>query len=73
MKNIKNLDTAKSSQESDISTKILKVNYEFFAQYFYENINYCICHSILPSNLKSADVTPVYKNIQKTPKKTIDR
>ena len=61
LKKAKNLDTAKASQKSDIPTKILKANCEFFAQYFCENINYCICHSILPSNLKSADVTPIYK------------
>ena len=61
LKKTKNLGTAKISQESDIPTKILKANYEFFAQHFCENKNYCICHSIFPSNLKSADVTPVYK------------
>ena len=53
LKKTKNLDTAKASQESDIPTKILKANREFFAQCFCENINYCIYHSILPSNLKS--------------------
>ena len=62
LKKTKNLDTAKASQESDIPTKILKENCEFFAQYFCGNINYCICHSILASNLKSAGVTAVYKN-----------
>ena len=66
LKKTKNLDTAKASQESDIPRKILKANREFFAQYFCENINYCIYHSILSSNLKSADVTPVYR---KNPKK----
>ena len=73
LKKTKNLDTAKTSQESDIPTKILKANCKFFAQYFCENINYRICHSILPSNLKSATVTPVTKKIQKNPKKTIDQ
>ena len=62
---LKNLGTAKASQESDIPTKILMGNYEFFVQCFCENINYCICDSILPSNLKSADVTPVYKKKKK--------
>ena len=56
----KNLDTDKALQESGIPIKVLKANCEFFAQCFCENINYCVCHSILPSNLKSADVTPVY-------------
>ena len=44
LKKTKNLDTAKPSQESDIPTKILKANCEFFGQYSSENINYCICH-----------------------------
>ena len=60
LKKTKNLDLDKASQGSDILTKILKASYEFFAQYFCENINYCICHSILLSDLKSEDVTPVY-------------
>ena len=38
LKKVKNLDTAKASQESHIPTKILKANCEFFAQYFCENI-----------------------------------
>ena len=35
------LDTAKAkaSQQSDIPTKILKQNSDYFAEYFYENIN----------------------------------
>ena len=73
LKKTKNLDTAQASQESDILTNILKANYEFFAQCFCENINYFICHSILPTYLKSAGVTPVLKKIRKTPKKTIDQ
>ena len=47
-------------QESDIPTKILKQNLDYFAEYFYENINQCILKSALQSDLKLADVTPVY-------------
>ena len=68
LKKAKNLDTAKASQESDIPTKIIKTNCEFLAQYFCENIIYCICHSILPFNLKSGDVTPVFKKNSKNSK-----
>ena len=68
LKKTKNLDTAKASQESDILIKILMANYEFFAQYFCEDTNYCICHSISLSSLKSADVTPVYNKNSKTSK-----
>ena len=35
---------------------------------FHENINYCIDHSNLPSELKSADVTPAYKKKSKNSK-----
>ena len=73
LKKTKNLDTAQASQESDILTNILKANYDFFAQCFCENINYFVCHSILPTYLKSAGVTLVLKKIRKTPKKTIDQ
>ena len=36
------LDTAKASQQSDIPPKILKQNPDYFAEYFYKNINHCI-------------------------------
>ena len=39
LKKVNTLDTAKASQQSDIPTKILKQNSDYFAEYFYENIN----------------------------------
>ena len=68
LKIVNNLDTAKASQQSDIPTKILKQNSDYFAEYFYENINQCISKSIFPSDLKLADVTPVYKKKSKNSK-----
>ena len=68
MKKLKTLDTVKVSQQSDISAKILKQNLNYFAEYFYENINQCMFKSIFPSNLKLADVTPVYKKKSKNSK-----
>ena len=68
MKKVNTLDTAKASQQSDIPTKILKQNSDYFAEYFYENINQCISKSIFPSDLKLADVTPVYKKKSKNSK-----
>ena len=61
LKKVNTLDTAKASQQSDISTKILNQNSNYFAEYFYENINQCISKSIFPSDLKLAEVTPTYK------------
>ena len=42
LKKIKIIDTAKASQQSDIPSKILKQNSDYFAEYFKENINWCI-------------------------------
>ena len=61
LKKVNTLDTAKASQQSDIPTKTLKQNSDYFAEYFYKNINQCISKSVFPSDLKLADVTPVYK------------
>ena len=61
LKKINNLDTAKASQQSDIPTKILKQNSDYFAEYFCGNINQCILKSMFLPDLKLVDVTPVYK------------
>ena len=68
LKIVNTLVTAKASQQSDIPTKILKQNSNYFAEYFYANINQCISKSIFPSDLKLAGVTPVYKNKSKNSK-----
>ena len=39
----------------------MKQNSEYFANYFFENINFCIENSEFPSDLKLADVIPIYK------------
>ena len=56
-----NLDTATASQQSDISPKILKQSSDYFACYFRRNVNQCISKSMLPADLKLADVAPVYE------------
>ena len=61
LKKVKILDTAKATQQSDIPTNILKQNSDYFAEYFYENINQGMSKSIFPSDLKLANVTPVYE------------
>ena len=68
MKIVNTLNTTKVSQQSDIPTKILKQNSDYFAEYLYENINQCISKSIFPSDLKLADVTLVYKKKLKNSK-----
>ena len=59
LKKTNNLDTAKASQQSDVPTKILKQNLDYFARYSCGNINQCTSKSIFPPDLKLADVTPV--------------
>ena len=72
MKKVNTLDTVKTSQQSDVPTKILKQNSDYFPEHFCENINKCISKPIFPSDLKLADVTtPIYKNKSKAPKITI--
>ena len=61
LKKVRNLDTVKASKQTDIPTKILKHN----SEYFYDNINYYIENSNFTSDLKFADVTPAYKKSQK--------
>ena len=68
LRKIRNLDPSKSSQQTDIPTKILNYNSEYFAGYFHENINICFENSCLPSDLKFADVTPAYKKKSKNSK-----
>ena len=65
----KNLDTSKPSQQSDIPTKILKQNSDYFAGYVCGNKNKRISFKIhVTTDLKLADVTPVYKNKSKNSK-----
>ena len=68
LKKSNNPDTAKASQQSDISTKILKQNSDYFAEYFCKNIDQCILKSVLSPNFKLANVNPVYKKKSKISK-----
>ena len=62
------LDTAKASQQSDVPTKILKQNSDYFAGYYCGNINQCISKLMFPPDLKLADLATVYKNKPKSSK-----
>ena len=64
LKKTKNLNISKTSQQTDIPEKILKQNCAYFASYFHENINFCLEKSEFPSDLKLADVAPVYKKVK---------
>ena len=62
LRKIESLKVSKASKQSNIPTRILIDNSEYFASYFHENINYCLGESLLfPHDLKLADVTTAYK------------
>ena len=65
LKKIENLDVAKASQQTDIPTKLLKLNSKYFSKFIVENLNFCIVNSEFPSDLKLADVIPIYKKNSK--------
>ena len=58
-KEIKSLDTNKASYLSDIPTKILKRNVNFFSPFMLAYVNKSISSTTFPSILKLAVFTPV--------------
>ena len=60
-KEMKSLNTNKASHSSDIPTKMLKQNVDFFSPFILDYVNKSISSSTFPSILKLADIIPVYK------------
>ena len=58
---MKSLNTNKASHSSDIPTKIVKQNVDFFSPFMLGYANKSISLPTFPSILKLADITPVYK------------
>ena len=58
---IHNLDNKKACQESDIPVKIIKDNIDIFSEFILHNFNNSIFDATFPSELKKADVIPVFK------------
>ena len=58
---MKSLNTNKASHSSDIPTKTLKQNVDFFSPFILGYVNKSISLSALSSILKLADIIPVYK------------
>ena len=54
--------------KTDIPTKLIKENSDIFANFIFENFNNCISHSIFPTSMKNAIITPVHKKGPKTSK-----
>ena len=58
---IHNLDNKKACQESDIPVKIINDNIDIFSEFIFHNFNNSIFDATFPSELKNADVIPVFK------------
>ena len=63
LKEIGNLDTTKSSQVADISTKIIKQNLDIFASFICKTFNNMVDSSTFPAafKFKLAHITPAFK------------
>ena len=55
------LDALKATQNDDIPTEIIKNNSDYFSRLFQVNFNSAIKTSILPEQLKYADLKLVFK------------
>ena len=60
-KEMKSLNTNKASHSSNIPTKTLKQNVDFFSPFILDYVIESISSSTFPSILKLADIIPVYK------------
>ena len=70
---IMKLKHKKATQGSDIHVKVLKENAGFFAKYLYIFFNEAVESSKFPSSLKQTNITPAFKKVPKTRKRTIDQ
>ena len=53
-KELNNLNINKATENTDISTKIIKENFDIFGDFIFSNLNCCINTSLNPSLLKKA-------------------
>ena len=72
LKEIGNLDTTKSSQDTDNPTKIIKQNLDIFASFICISFNNMIDSSTFSAPLKLAHIMPVFKKVLRIEKKIID-
>ena len=59
------LNTKKSCQVSDTPTKIIKLHSDIFSNLIYKHFNYCNDKEEFLSDLKHADIVPVYMQKRK--------
>ena len=62
---IKNIDASKSYQKENIPPKLLKDNDDICALVIYNDINQNISKGQFTSKLKHADISPIFKKIER--------
>ena len=58
---LNSLDPTKATQKCDISTNIIKKNYDILLEFLFANFNDNILTSRFPEQLKYADIKPLFK------------
>ena len=57
---LQKLKSKEPCQGSDIPVKLIKENINIITDFIYNNFNNSLFSSYFPSNLKNADITPVF-------------
>ena len=57
---LQKLKSKKACQGSDIPVTLIKENINIITDFIYNNLNNSLFSSYFPSNLKNADITPVF-------------
>ena len=68
LKEVNKLNPRKASQDSDIPVKVIRENIDIVAYFIYNNFNNSLSSFIFPTELKYADIKPVFKKDDKTNK-----
>ena len=55
------LDTSKATQQGDIPTKTIKVNWDFFKNFISASFNNAVNKGVFPDELKHVDIKPIYR------------
>ena len=68
LKELNNVNSNKATQNTDISTKMIKENSDIFGNFIFSTLNCCINTYLYLSLLKRADITFVHKKDSKNAK-----
>ena len=62
---INNIDSSKAYQKDNIPPSILKADVDIIAKVLHNDTNLNIENGSFPVNLKNADVTPIFKKLER--------